>query len=78
MTKMEKVFQRFCHKSGHAVKDLRFMFDGHRLNGAQTPEQVRAWPACSRQSRLGCLPMVADFVFLCRPAAVDNGGRRHD
>mmetsp|Transcript_19891 Transcript_19891/g.56196 ORF Transcript_19891/g.56196 Transcript_19891/m.56196 type:complete len:92 (-) Transcript_19891:99-374(-) len=39
-TKFDKVFQAYANRKGVQVSSLRFMFDGERLNGAQTPQDV--------------------------------------
>mmetsp|Transcript_31300 Transcript_31300/g.68400 ORF Transcript_31300/g.68400 Transcript_31300/m.68400 type:complete len:97 (+) Transcript_31300:151-441(+) len=39
-TKFDKIFTAFCEKRGIAKENSRFVFDGTRLNGQQTPKDL--------------------------------------
>lgn len=36
-TPFRKIFNAYCDKLGKSTNDVRFMFDGNRLNADQTP-----------------------------------------
>ena len=33
-------WQAFCNRNGVAMNSVRFLFDGNRINGNQTPEEL--------------------------------------
>ncbi|KAK4052825.1 SUMO protein smt3 [Microbotryomycetes sp. JL201] len=35
-TKLQKMMNAYCERAGKTTADIRFMFDGHRLQGDQT------------------------------------------
>jgi len=39
-TKMEKVFATYAQRKGVQAQSLRFLLDGERINGDQTPKQL--------------------------------------
>mmetsp|Transcript_9556 Transcript_9556/g.12983 ORF Transcript_9556/g.12983 Transcript_9556/m.12983 type:complete len:104 (+) Transcript_9556:149-460(+) len=39
-TKFEKIFSAFCERRSIAKDGIRFLFDGVRLNGTQTPGEM--------------------------------------
>mmetsp|Transcript_22628 Transcript_22628/g.33082 ORF Transcript_22628/g.33082 Transcript_22628/m.33082 type:complete len:100 (+) Transcript_22628:86-385(+) len=39
-TKMDKVFQTYAQRKGVQVNSLRFLLDGERIQGEQTPKQL--------------------------------------
>ena len=39
-TKMEKVFQTYAQRKGVQAQSLRFLIDGERIDGEQTPKQL--------------------------------------
>lgn len=41
-TKMKKVFTAYAQRKGLRPESLRFMLDGDRVNGEDTPQSVRA------------------------------------
>lgn len=41
-TKLEKLMNAFCERQGKDVRTVRFLFDGQRVTGQDTPETVSA------------------------------------
>jgi small ubiquitin-related modifier len=39
-TKFEKLMKAYCQKVGAQVDNVRFLFDGVRVNGSQTPDEL--------------------------------------
>lgn len=39
-TKMEKIFEAYAARIGKSVQDMNFIFDGNRIVGTYTPEQI--------------------------------------
>ena len=39
-TPIQKVMDAYCHRQGVSIETVRFLFDGSRLTGTQTPGQV--------------------------------------
>mmetsp|Transcript_5873 Transcript_5873/g.10176 ORF Transcript_5873/g.10176 Transcript_5873/m.10176 type:complete len:109 (-) Transcript_5873:353-679(-) len=39
-TKFDKIFNAFCEKRGISREHTRFIFDGNRLTGQQTPKDL--------------------------------------
>ncbi|KAG2494930.1 hypothetical protein HYH03_006865 [Edaphochlamys debaryana] len=39
-TRLEKVFNAYCNKKGVDTNSVRFLFDGTRVNGSSTPEEL--------------------------------------
>ena len=39
-TKLEKLMDAYCQRQGVNVHSIRFLFDGNRINGRQTPEDL--------------------------------------
>lgn len=39
-TKMEKLMEAFCERHGKALRAVRFLFEGERIQGFQTPESL--------------------------------------
>ena len=39
-TPMSKIFDAYCKKHGIHTKNIRFMFDGIRINAAETPKML--------------------------------------
>ena len=41
---LDKLMKDFCERHGVASNSVRFLFDGNRINGTQTPSELRMWP----------------------------------
>jgi len=41
-TKLEKLMNAFCERQGKEFKTVRFLFDGTRVTGQDTPDSVSA------------------------------------
>lgn len=39
-TKFEKILNAFCQKKAVAISEVRFVFDGTRINPSMTPEDM--------------------------------------
>lgn len=39
-TKLEKLMRAFCERQGKDPKTARFLFDGQKVNGTDTPDTV--------------------------------------
>ena len=39
-TPLQKLMQVYCNRQGMDMKNLRFMYDGKRIEGAQTPADL--------------------------------------
>lgn len=39
-TKLEKLMNAFCERQGKDVRTVRFLFDGQRVTGQDTPDTV--------------------------------------
>lgn len=44
-TKLGKVMDAFCSKQGVSLNQVRFSFDGNRINREDTPKTVQSTPA---------------------------------
>lgn len=51
-TKMEKIFSAYAQRKGVPVTALRFLLDGTRISGDQTPKMVRSPCCCSCSCRV--------------------------
>jgi hypothetical protein len=41
-TKLEKLMGAFCERQGKSQSSVRFLFDGTRVQGTDTPDNVRS------------------------------------
>jgi small ubiquitin-related modifier len=41
-TKLEKLMTAFCERQGKSLNSVRFLFEGSRVQPADTPDQVRS------------------------------------
>ena len=39
-TPLDKLMKAFCNRNGVAANSVRFLFDGNRINGTQTPSEL--------------------------------------
>ena len=39
-TPLDKLMKAFCNRNGVASNSVRFLFDGERINGRQTPQEL--------------------------------------
>ena len=39
-TQLNKLMKAFCSRNGVAQNSVRFLFDGNRINGSQTPQEL--------------------------------------
>lgn len=53
----------YCSKKSIATDQVRFLFDGTRLNGEQTPEDVRPQPPSRQHCILALQP--CSRLLLC-------------
>jgi len=51
-TKLDKLMTAFCERQGKASSSVRFLFEGQRVQGTDTPDSVSCAP---RNSRAGIL-----------------------
>lgn len=54
-TKLEKLMNAFCERQGKSINSVRFLFEGSRVQTADTPDTVRLFPIPRRPASSACL-----------------------
>lgn len=52
-TKLDKLMRAFCERQGKDRTTVRFLFDGVKVNGEDTPDNVRFPPGCGILTTMG-------------------------